>query len=366
MHFTGDSYYPRDTHHSGNNHRDFSYRNQPANLPDFSAPPPSAPRADRRNRRPAFKKAKAADRDLLRRKRSPTPEQYKVMAGGPNRFKQESELEASDAAEPALKKRDPDVRPDGTAIPKWSNPDPYTALPPPSETTGKRGDVLDIIRRARAQPAGGKSMESAGDFISLDDDDGGDAAPRQHGDAEAEDDDDDAPPRQHKHTEGSSEDRDEPSSKRSKGLKSGDSVPAFRLPKVQEGQKFSHLDHLHPNRAMETPSSSSLFDRVERTRPRPQSNVSAPVLASGSEQIIEQVQRAIKRTLEIAENERAVLEDRPTRKQARAGSNKSSAHALIPPHWRAASQTNATPWFHRHKAERMDAKFHDEGKLAPP
>ena len=69
-------------------------------------------------------------------------------------------------------------RPDGDSVPKWSNPDPYTALPPPDETTGKRLDVVKLIRKAKNQEAekatGHNSVVANDDFISFgfaDDDD---------------------------------------------------------------------------------------------------------------------------------------------------------------------------------------------------
>ncbi len=63
--------------------------------------------------------------------------------------------------------------------PKWSNPDPYTALPPPDETQVKRPDFVKLIRKARvsataAEPLiGGDAVTTNDDFISFgaDDDD---------------------------------------------------------------------------------------------------------------------------------------------------------------------------------------------------
>ncbi|KAI1750313.1 hypothetical protein F4782DRAFT_253681 [Xylaria castorea] len=53
-------------------------------------------------------------------------------------------------------------------VPKWSNPDPYTALPPP-ETTRKK-DVVQLIRKARVEAEAQKPAVSteAADFISFD------------------------------------------------------------------------------------------------------------------------------------------------------------------------------------------------------
>jgi non-canonical poly(A) RNA polymerase PAPD5/7 len=53
--------------------------------------------------------------------------------------------------------------------PKWSNPDPYTALPPP-ETTGRKKDVVQLIRKARVEAEAQKPALSteAAEFISCD------------------------------------------------------------------------------------------------------------------------------------------------------------------------------------------------------
>lgn len=55
--------------------------------------------------------------------------------------------------------------------PKWSNPDPYTVLPPPDETQNKRFDVVKLIRKARLANSNAPKEEDAvadnHDFISL-------------------------------------------------------------------------------------------------------------------------------------------------------------------------------------------------------
>ncbi|KAI1488306.1 hypothetical protein F5X96DRAFT_91182 [Biscogniauxia mediterranea] len=77
----------------------------------------------------------------------------------------------SGAAEPASKR----ARTSAPAtteqdVPKWSNPDPYTALPPPDEGTRKKKDMVQLIRKARVEAEGQKPSVSteAADFISLD------------------------------------------------------------------------------------------------------------------------------------------------------------------------------------------------------
>ncbi|KAI0870868.1 hypothetical protein GGS24DRAFT_473842 [Hypoxylon argillaceum] len=60
------------------------------------------------------------------------------------------------------------ARTDASEAPKWSNPDPYTALPPP-ETTRKK-DVVQLIRKARVEAEAAKPSvpTEAADFISCD------------------------------------------------------------------------------------------------------------------------------------------------------------------------------------------------------
>lgn len=58
------------------------------------------------------------------------------------------------------------------SAPKWSNPDPYTALPPSSELQ-KRKDVVQLIRKARIGALGskGEAVAEAEDFIGFSSDD---------------------------------------------------------------------------------------------------------------------------------------------------------------------------------------------------
>ena len=59
-----------------------------------------------------------------------------------------------------------------TTFAKWSNPDPYTVLPPPDESRKKRKDVVKLIRKARIAATQDTSAKNAvvnnDDFISLD------------------------------------------------------------------------------------------------------------------------------------------------------------------------------------------------------
>lgn len=66
---------------------------------------------------------------------------------------------------------------DGDSVPKWSNPDPYTALPPPDETHAKRRDFVKLIRKAKVDAeqtaAGSNAVAKNDDYISLNFDDDG-------------------------------------------------------------------------------------------------------------------------------------------------------------------------------------------------
>ncbi|KAI5299155.1 hypothetical protein KEM55_002508, partial [Ascosphaera atra] len=59
--------------------------------------------------------------------------------------------------------------------PKWSNPDPYTVLPPADEPPAKKKDVVKMIRKAKVQAEADKAKEEPknevvanADFISFD------------------------------------------------------------------------------------------------------------------------------------------------------------------------------------------------------
>lgn len=61
---------------------------------------------------------------------------------------------------------------DGTNEPKWSNPDPYTVLPPVDDEQRKRKDVVKLIRKARRDADDAKIAEynqvaANDDFISF-------------------------------------------------------------------------------------------------------------------------------------------------------------------------------------------------------
>lgn len=77
----------------------------------------------------------------------------------------------SDALEPPKKRRATAVNAkdakEAATVPKWSNPDPYTVLPPVDENQRKRKDVVKIIRKARI--AADKASETENQVAANDD-----------------------------------------------------------------------------------------------------------------------------------------------------------------------------------------------------
>ncbi|KAF2828842.1 hypothetical protein CC86DRAFT_392988 [Ophiobolus disseminans] len=144
-----------------------------------------------------YKKQAPHERALLRHRDAGSPElSYGIE--GPSRFMnlddmsddQEADMDESDvsaggaegqpepkAARVRASRADGNSEPKWAPIPtpKWSNPDPYTALPPPSETTGVKKDVVQLIRKAKNQDAekaiSNNAVAANDDFISFNDED---------------------------------------------------------------------------------------------------------------------------------------------------------------------------------------------------
>ncbi|KAK9423704.1 hypothetical protein SUNI508_13934 [Seiridium unicorne] len=125
-------------------------------------------------------KERAADRLFLHKKHDENVED--LLGDTTNRatYRDVDELSQSDDAAMDISGESEvdDIQPaakrvrltDDQEAPKWSNPDPYTALPPPDETQRKKKDVVQMIRKARvdaeAKKAAGAS--EAAEFISFD------------------------------------------------------------------------------------------------------------------------------------------------------------------------------------------------------
>lgn len=90
-----------------------------------------------------------------------------------NELEMDLESHSSDSSteKPSRKRAKPttDGNDSGDAAPKWSNPDPYTALPCPDESLTKKRDVVALIRKARLESAKDLTANTeAQDFISFD------------------------------------------------------------------------------------------------------------------------------------------------------------------------------------------------------
>ncbi|KAK5696430.1 hypothetical protein LTS12_028565, partial [Elasticomyces elasticus] len=158
-------------------------------------------RGDRRPHNPRhdftfrYSRPSTAERPLLRSKRETTPEQLKPTESDGQqeglKFAPISEMSDSEEADMDVsdddeddeeahprKKRALDTSADATPAappaPKWSNPDPYTVLPPPDETQRNKVDVVKLIRKSRVNPLGSQAAKTDAvttneDFISLGD-----------------------------------------------------------------------------------------------------------------------------------------------------------------------------------------------------
>jgi non-canonical poly(A) RNA polymerase PAPD5/7 len=137
-----------------------------------------------------YARPSTAERPLLRSERQPTPEHFlpadsqdgesgqKFVPVTNISDSEEADMDLSsdedhDAARPRKKRA---VEADNAPAPqppapKWSNPDPYTVLPPPDESQSKKVDVVKLIRKARvanaSQPVKADPVATNEDFISF-------------------------------------------------------------------------------------------------------------------------------------------------------------------------------------------------------
>lgn len=142
--------------------------------------------------RGGYRKPQAHERALLTVQDRGSPERTLGVADGSNKFmnvddilEHEEEEETKDAenasadVENGVHKaaRTTNARADGDSVPKWSNPEIYSALPPPEELRpGKKIDFVQLIRKAKNEAAeranGTNAVAANDDFISFGDDDG--------------------------------------------------------------------------------------------------------------------------------------------------------------------------------------------------
>jgi len=148
----------------------------------------------RSGRRGGFRRRAPHERPLLQsRDDDAASVQVLGLTDGPNKFRDlddlsdeetDMDLESRDeSGESAASDQEPSrkarrqgltIRADGDSVPKWSNPDPYTVLPPTDDTAGKKKDVVKLIRKAKNQASEQSALSNAvaanDDFIGFDDD----------------------------------------------------------------------------------------------------------------------------------------------------------------------------------------------------
>jgi len=124
----------------------------------------------------------AHERDLLKRaNRETTPEQLAGMnADNSQKYAEvisDSSDEESDVSEDedteASHKRAKTSQDVEASVPKWSNPDPYSVLPPTDMGIGPKKDIVQVIRKSKldaaAQNTSTNAVKENVDFISFDD-----------------------------------------------------------------------------------------------------------------------------------------------------------------------------------------------------
>jgi non-canonical poly(A) RNA polymerase PAPD5/7 len=140
--------------------------------------------------RGGYRKPGAHERALLTVQDRGSPERTLGVADGSNKFMnvdemaeeeeedtQETGEDAADAEDGTHKvARTASARADGDSVPKWSNPEIYSALPPPEELRpGKKIDFVQLIRKAKNDAAekgdSNNAVVANDDFISFGDDD---------------------------------------------------------------------------------------------------------------------------------------------------------------------------------------------------
>lgn len=136
-----------------------------------------------------FRFRPTSERPLLAQEREKTPEFLGSAEDAAPKFAHLDELELTDTDEADMdvsdsengsgedgdesrpRKKQKSATPAASEPPKWSNPDPYTVLPPPDESRTKRPDFVKLIRKARlatAKTTKTDEVTTNEDFISLD------------------------------------------------------------------------------------------------------------------------------------------------------------------------------------------------------
>ena len=191
--------------------------------------------------------------------------------------------------------------------PRWSNPEYYTALPPPDESQRKKKDVVKLIRKARisVQKNGGDQSQVVAndDFISL-----------NFGDDQSQTDDD----------------RDVNTDSRNHGR----GVPGAPL----GPRAFSHLQTLHAQNPNHPPGTNGTYPSAQPSGPPPSSSVMSAQLPPGQINAVDtDGQRKRKRAVD---NSASDLPRPPKRKKGVGGMSK----GYVLEEWIANGVENPIPW----------------------
>ncbi|RDW71763.1 hypothetical protein BP5796_07797 [Coleophoma crateriformis] len=267
----------------------------------------------------------ASDRAFLKTNREPTPElmpgmdaeighsKFQALDGLSDSEEADMDLSDSDASndgQPKKKVATDSKAADGDTVPRWSNPDPYTALPPPDESQRKKKDVVKLIRKARVETGGTVKTEAAAeDFISFD-----------FGDNEEKEEEQD-------------EDEDE------------DNI--VELPQIPTGPRYSHRENIHKVNDTTQPQPVESLAPVPvpiKNQPPPIDLASDPALGNR------------KRTRDD-EIKGPPLIHKPT-----LGKKNPPASGKILAEWKTPANTSGTPWIDidHSKSANMGVWLHKE------
>jgi len=212
--------------------------------------------------------------------------------------------------------------PESEAKPKWSNPDPYTSLPPPGESDAKKKDVVKLIRKAKVEAAKPAATAAEGeDFISLNFDDD--------------------------FTQDNSDDEG--------GISLSGSVRGE--PSLPHKPSFSHLDHLHPDRNLPPPPAVEEPKGVNMSAPVPLPRLDVwppPADVHGDPSGRSQYHTGLQRQ----EAKDAVA---PLRKDKKRKRRDDVALGDTVEEWRAPEGTDPAPWFaNKLQGPRAEQWLHNE------
>ncbi|KAF2432735.1 hypothetical protein EJ08DRAFT_111604 [Tothia fuscella] len=390
----GDSYRPHEAGGQYNNNdayqgqrpQDFSFRSQ--RQTQFPAAVPPAPRVQRNeanrgrgrggrharqngNQRPYKQRwipKSANTRDILYSNvdRQGTPERLEGMSGAPHAFKNMDDLSESDGemdletdeegsgaeSGPSLKRtRQNPAATDGNSVPKWSNPDPYTVLPPVEDVVKKK-DVVQLIRKAKvtAEQEKQKRNDVADnvDFISFDMDESENET-EDEAEAEGIEDDEDDLGERKSSSNGATNQRQ---------VIAGSINDLPPRPAVSADVQFSHLSN-HHNYLNANGSTSNPPSTVLPPRTGPRHDVWPPK----TEEEAVKLTKAKGKLLGPPGFDLMPTNFKPQDKAPKHGKKrKQRQDGEIVPEWQSFGRDSATPWLTQDhsKTEHMGSWLHKE------